>query len=87
MLRLLYNVIAGQLRANKIARYYGIPKQIVIDSYFLHAQECKAMGVPATLRSYEIVLRKALAADTQEIKNLRPLYCEGLDPLNPYIKE
>jgi hypothetical protein len=80
------SALLGQQRAGIISKYYGIPKQVIINAYSEHCMECQKLGVPASLRSFEIVLRSQLGQVMPSAKHIRPLYCEGLDPLNPYLQ-
>jgi hypothetical protein len=84
MFKLLYNAILGQIRAKKLSNRYGIPKNNIIDAYIYHVQLSRQPEQIPTIRSFEMMLRKSLAEQHPDIKHIEPIYCKGLDPLNPY---
>jgi len=74
-------------RARGLGLRYGIPTGMIIRMYNEWHAVCVAGGHAPTLRAFEGVLRLRLADIQPDVKHIKPLYCEGLDPLNPYIPD
>lgn len=77
-------LIEGEKRAQELSLRYGLPIENVLELWGEFKLRAKAEGFDPTLRAFEILLRVDLARKMPEIKHLEPLYCKGLDPLNPY---
>ena len=77
----LKKLVIGQFRANKIASHYGLPKQVIIDAYAEHCKLARVIGLPPTVRNFEVELRKGLAEFNPYTKDIDPIYCADLDPL------
>ncbi len=74
----------GEKRVRELSWRYGLPLETLLELWGQFKRKPKAEGFDPTLRAFEILLRVDLARNMQELRNLEPLYCKGLDPLNPY---